>query len=128
MNAWDRQGRTTSRLIAALWLLSRADKALTEIPRRPGDSALAAGEGRPSPAQGHERRDIEALVELASLLARCDQVDGAEVRRTAELCELIGRDDMARIYWQRAAEMGDEDARSYLEILEEEEEASGNKG
>lgn len=126
MNTWDRPEKsTTSRLIAALWLLNQADEALTETPRRPGDSALAEG-GRPAgrppaPAQGHEYRDMEALLELAYLLTRGDQADGAELRRTAELCELFDRDDMARVYWQRAAELGDEDAQSYLEVLEEEE-------
>ncbi|MFI0862236.1 hypothetical protein ACH4RA_18580 [Streptomyces smyrnaeus] len=43
------------------------------------------------------------------------------MRRMAELCELLDQEDMARLLWERAAQMGDEDAQNYLEVLEEED-------
>jgi len=127
VNSWDRpETYSTSRLIAALWLLNQADEALTETHRTPGDSALAEG-GRPvgrppAPALHQDHGDsTEALLELGDLFSRRGQESGADVRRMAELCELLDQDELAHAFWERAAEMGDEDAQGYLEVLEEEE-------
>jgi hypothetical protein len=67
----------------------------------------------------------EAIGELADLLRR--QVrgrrrtvgDGAQVRRIAELLEVLELDHVAVHWWARAAQLGDRDAADYLEILKE---------
>ncbi|MFF0561928.1 hypothetical protein [Streptomyces sp. NPDC004266] len=85
--------------------------------------------GRPScrpPAGGHgaiTRKQRNLLSELACLLRRNRQgtpLRPAEQRRVAELFELFEAQTLAVLWWKKAAESGDEDAKAYLEVLGEE--------
>jgi len=129
MSYWDQPDATrTVRLFAMLLLLDRADQALTKGSRTPEDPAQAEGgrlSGRPpapAPCPQDDTR-TPVLCELAELLNRDtgNTATGAELRRIAEILELLDRDHLARCWWIRAAHMGDEDAKDYLEVLELEE-------
>ncbi|WP_432156076.1 hypothetical protein [Streptomyces sp. bgisy153] len=64
--------------------------------------------------------------ELATLLLLPDPLP-AELRRIAELTELLHDDPTARVWWERAAFAGDQDAIDYLAVLTEEaDRRSGN--
>ncbi|WP_330319449.1 hypothetical protein OG927_33610 (plasmid) [Streptomyces clavifer] len=69
-----------------------------------------------------DRRQLKRLVELDALLERDakDEISSAELRRVAEIVESLGDDKGAYLWWKRAAVSGDEDAKCYLEILDEE--------
>jgi hypothetical protein len=59
--------------------------------------------------------------ELAELLA----VEGPEprqLRRIAELVEVLHGDDVARVWWAKAAAAGDQDAIDYMHVMNEEDE------
>lgn len=58
-----------------------------------------------------------ALFELLAVV-QPHITDGAEARRIAELLEQLGSTmEAAVIWWRRAADMGDADAREYLQEL-----------
>ncbi|MFF1417647.1 hypothetical protein [Streptomyces sp. NPDC058280] len=58
-----------------------------------------------------------ALFELLAVI-QPHITDGAEVRRIAELLEQLGSTmEAAVIWWRRAADMGDADAKDYLSVL-----------
>lgn len=144
MSVWDRRDdRSAIRLFAVLLLLDRADQALSSTSRMAGNSPQAEG-GRPAgrppapvpcprPAARAKDEDLSPhaagngnpVHELAFLLKREIRAEyaGADMRRIAELLELLELGERARRWWKKAALMGDEDARNYLEILETEEEA-----
>jgi hypothetical protein len=59
--------------------------------------------------------------ELKELLA-VDEPDPRQLRRIAEVTEVVDGTDAAREWWVRAAAAGDRDASDYLlELIEEEE-------
>lgn len=66
--------------------------------------------------RGMEHRD-----ELTALLEQGAPYAPAQLRRIAELMELLYTDEKARPWWERAAEAGDPDAVDYLEVLKEEQ-------
>lgn len=115
------------RLFAMLLLLDRADQALTKGPRTPEDSAQAEGgrlSGRPPAPAPYPQPSLrkQAMCELAELLHRDAErtATGPDLRRVAEIWEFLDRDQLARCWWIKAARMGDEDAKDYLEVLESE--------
>lgn len=58
-----------------------------------------------------------ALFELLAVV-QPHITDGAEARRIAELLERLSPTmEAAVIWWRRAADMGDADARDYLQVL-----------
>lgn len=58
-----------------------------------------------------------ALFELLAVV-QPHITDGAEARRIAELLEQLSPSmEAAVIWWRRAADMGDADARDYLQVL-----------
>lgn len=61
------------------------------------------------------RRELTALLEL-------DSRTPGQLRKTAELTELLYTDEKARPWWERAKEAGDEAAIGYVEVLVELEE------
>lgn len=63
-------------------------------------------------------RRVEELDRLLAL----EDPSPAELRRTAEVLELVNRDDDAWEYWAKAALAGDADALEYLLVLIEERE------
>jgi TPR repeat protein len=67
--------------------------------------------------------DDEARSELTTLLERGAPYAPEQLRRIAELMELLYSDEKARPWWERAAEAGDRDAVDYLEVLKEEQES-----
>jgi hypothetical protein len=73
-----------------------------------GPILLAVPPAPPSPAE-----------ELATLLTLADPLP-TEMRRTAELTELVHGDAAARVWWERAAAAGNYDAIGYLKALVEE--------
>ncbi len=125
------------RRFAVLLLTDRAHQALHAGPRMSGDPAQAEGGqliGWPPAPAGHTVPDStpatdlgpadpgdrrNALHTLASLLLKVASYSAtpADVREIAELWEYLDRDDEALPWWVKAAEMGDEDAQGYLEIL-----------
>jgi hypothetical protein len=77
-------------------------------------------DGAEHPKEGDdvkERRD-----ELTALLEQGAPYAPEQLRRIAELMELLYSDEKARPWWERAAEAGDRDAVDYLEVLKEEQE------
>lgn len=58
------------------------------------------------------------LIELLELDSRTPE----QLRKTAELTELLYTDEKARPWWERAKEAGDEAAIGYVEVLVELEE------
>ncbi|MEU1037709.1 hypothetical protein [Streptomyces sp. NPDC005907] len=63
-----------------------------------------------------ESRDAALFELLAVIQPRI--TDGAEARRIAELLETLGSTmEPAVIWWRRAADMGDADAKDYLQEL-----------
>ncbi|MGW1395660.1 hypothetical protein ACWD6Q_28815 [Streptomyces nigra] len=69
-----------------------------------------------------DRRQRNRLFELFRLLNKDskNQLEPAEERRIAEIAEAFGDLKAAYGWWRRAAASGDEDAKDYVEILEEE--------
>jgi hypothetical protein len=59
--------------------------------------------------QGWALRELTYFVQHAA-----EKGDRWSCRRAAELNEVLGRQDEARTWWQRAAAAGDEDAQDYL--------------
>ncbi|MEV7417687.1 hypothetical protein [Streptomyces sp. NPDC089919] len=64
-------------------------------------------------------RNDKAWEELQHLLGIAD-LSGPQARRIAEIWEVLGEDHDAELWWLVAAELGDEDAIDYAEILAEE--------
>jgi hypothetical protein len=58
---------------------------------------------------------------LTTLLEQGAPYESAQLRKIAELTELLYSIEKARPWWERAAEAGDEDAAGYLELLREDE-------
>ncbi|MFE9525152.1 hypothetical protein [Streptomyces sp. NPDC006631] len=58
--------------------------------------------------------------ELDELLAE-PEPDPRQLRRIAELMEIVRGDAEAREWWERAAEAGDSDAKDYLRVLDDEQ-------
>jgi hypothetical protein len=139
MSSWmfDEEREAFGRLV----LLELLDQALREESRmgEVSDLTLNLG-GRPSgrPPAGaclatvenpHRVRNLlrdprqrNRLRELFKLLNKDtkSQLEPAEERRVAEIAEAFGDLKAAYGWWQRAAASGDEDAKDYVEILEEE--------
>jgi hypothetical protein len=80
-----------------------------------GPILLAAPPAPPTPEE-----ELAALLEAAVPLPP-DDVPPADLRRLAELVELVHGATAARPAWERAAAAGDRDAVDYLAVLEEEE-------
>lgn len=59
--------------------------------------------------------------QLTTLLEQGAPYEPAQLRKIAELTELLYTNEKARPWWERAAEAGDEDAIGYLELLREDE-------
>jgi hypothetical protein len=59
--------------------------------------------------------------ELTTLLEQGAPYEPRQLRRIAELMELLYSDEKARPWWERASEAGDRDAVDYLAVLKEEE-------
>ncbi|MFJ5726048.1 hypothetical protein [Streptomyces sp. NPDC093149] len=139
MSSWmfDEEREAFGRLV----LLELFDQALHEENRlgEVSDLTLNLG-GRPScrPPAGaclvtvedpfrvrdllRDRRQRNRLYELFKLLNKDTkgQLKPAEERRVAEIAEAFGDLKAAYGWWRRAAASGDEDAKDYVEILEEE--------
>ncbi|MEV0780798.1 hypothetical protein ACIBLA_25915 [Streptomyces sp. NPDC050433] len=139
MSSWmfDEEREAFGRLV----LLELLDQALREENRLGEVSYLTLNqEGRPSgrPPAGaclvtvenplrvrdllRDRRQRDRLCELFKLLNKetKNQLEPAEERRVAEIAEAFGDLKAAYGWWRRAAASGDEDAKDYVEILEEE--------
>lgn len=143
MSSWmfDEEREAFARLV----LLELFDQALCEETRLGQVSDLLVNQGgRPSgrPPAGAclateehaihvrdlilNRRHRDRLVELLKLFNKDlkDEIVPAEIRRVAEIIESFGDLRGSYRWWQRAAISGDEDAKDYLEILEEDLEVS----
>ncbi|MFF3367188.1 hypothetical protein [Streptomyces misionensis] len=139
MSSWmfDEEREAFGRLV----LLELFDQALREENRLGEVSLLTLNQGgRPSgrPPAGaclvtvenplrvrdllRDRRQRDRLCELFKLLNKDtkNQLEPAEERRVAEIAEAFGDLKAAYGWWRRAAASGDEDAKDYVEILEEE--------
>lgn len=139
MSSWmfDEEREAFGRLV----LLELFDQALREENRLGEVSYLTLNqEGRPSgrPPAGaclvtvenplrvrdllRDRRQRDRLCELFKLLNKDtkNQLEPAQERRVAEIAEAFGDLKAAHGWWRRAAASGDEDAKDYVEILEEE--------
>ncbi|MEW2553656.1 hypothetical protein AB0957_18215 [Streptomyces zhihengii] len=140
MNSWmfDEEREALGRLV----LLELFDQALCEESRLGEVSVLILKQwGRPSgrPPAGaclvtdggsplrvrdllRDRRQRTRLCELLSLLNKDAKgpLEPSEERRVAEIAEAFGDLKAAYGWWRRAAASGDEDAKDYVEILEEE--------
>lgn len=139
MSSWmfDEERVAFGRLV----LLELFDQALREENRLGEVSRLTLNQGgRPSgrPPAGaclvtvgnplrvrdllRDRRQRGRLCELFKLLNKDtkNQLEPAEERRVAEIAEAFGDLKAAYGWWRRAAASGDEDAKDYVEILEEE--------
>jgi len=129
MSPWEYSDDHGAILFLARWLLLEcAEQSVTKGSRTGEDSVHVEGgrsSGRPPapvPCPQNEERAFATDVsrELASLLKReCSHSATAqETRRVAELLECLDREEEARPWWEKAARMGDADARDYLEILD----------
>lgn len=68
---------------------------------------------------------IGAYKELIHLLG-LPAPDGEQLRRIAEVAELLYDIEAARPWWLKAALVGDQDAIDYMAVLNEEEAADGH--
>ncbi|GHB51867.1 hypothetical protein GCM10010331_44260 [Streptomyces xanthochromogenes] len=66
--------------------------------------------------------------ELTDLLGQEAAHEPSQLRRIAELMELLHSDEIAKPWWQRAAEAGNRDASDYLDVLESERTRSTAEG
>ncbi|GAA0925082.1 hypothetical protein [Streptomyces thermoalcalitolerans] len=121
--------------LAALVLLELFDQAL-HGERRLGEVSDHTAGGRPEgrPPAGVLNRalafwekkneiPLQAFEELSSLVRKWQKsaLTPSDERRVAELLEVMNLPDAARIWWEKAAKSGDEDAKDYLEVLHEEQ-------
>ncbi|MFE0449129.1 magnesium and cobalt transport protein CorA [Streptomyces fungicidicus] len=124
--------RGTIRLLALWLLLEGSEQAISKGSRITEDPVQAEG-GQPSgwppaPAlcleniNGNHRTSV--FRELSNLLKKeiVNSATPQETRRVAEIFEFLDKDDLARIWWEKAALKGDEDACDYLHILDAENE------
>lgn len=123
-------------VLATLVLLELFNQALRGE-RRLGEVLDHAEGGRPSgrPPAGvpksavacwvktRNRIPCQALEEFSLLVHKCREsaLTSSDERRVAELLEVMSFPDVARLWWEKAAMSGDEDARDYLEVLREEQ-------
>ncbi|MFE2246662.1 hypothetical protein [Streptomyces lavendulae] len=122
MNLIDREQRDELVRLVLLELWKQADdRGLGEI-SAPGQGGRPSG--RP-PAGGSAEKSLKlkALTELIATLNALTVSSSScpeDLRRVAELFELLGDQPLANRWWKKAALAGDEDARDYLDVLEEE--------
>ncbi|MFJ2598746.1 hypothetical protein [Streptomyces erythrochromogenes] len=97
---------------------SRRTPAVEDVTNQAGRPMAAGRPGVPK-SRIHAGKPEWAIEELTLLLGKEGKTP-ADMRRVAEILEVLGRDDMAYEAWSLAAKMGDPDAIDYLEILNEE--------
>ncbi|WP_159042494.1 MULTISPECIES: hypothetical protein [unclassified Streptomyces] len=128
----NREVRDTLVRLVLLELCKQADDGV------PGENSAPRQGGRPSgrpPAGGSgvfTSTEIRALDELSVLISRTvsgaqsealfEALNPAEMRRCAELFELLEHEELSYHWWSKAALAGDQDAKEYLEVLIEERE------
>lgn len=105
MGAGATMTREKAEAFAARLLIERAMEELVAPPAGVEDAALG------------KRFFLEELEELLGL----DERPSHQLRRIAELTEIVYDDAEARPWWERAADAGDEDAVAYLQELIEED-------
>lgn len=66
-----------------------------------------------------------AKQELLALLG-LTQPTPQQLRRLAELAESLYDNEAARLWWEKAARAGDQDAADYLAVLDDERAADGH--
>ncbi|MGW6445758.1 hypothetical protein [Lentzea sp. NPDC055074] len=62
----------------------------------------------------HRSQDVPAARVVAWYRERAEQGDTLSARRLAELLEMAGQHTESAAWWQRAADLGDQDAVAYL--------------
>lgn len=111
--------------LAALVLLELFDQALHGERRLGEVSDHTAGVLNRALAFWEKKNEIplQAFEELSSLVRKWQKsaLTPSDERRVAELLEVMNLPDAARIWWEKAAKSGDEDAKDYLEVLHEEQ-------
>ncbi|WP_329163127.1 hypothetical protein OHA63_37915 [Streptomyces anulatus] len=133
LSAWTHQPEERGAIrLLALWLLLEGSEQAFSKGSRINEGSVQAEGGQPSgwpPAppcleDGDGNHRIGVVRELRNLLKKeiDDSATPQETRRVAEILELLGRDNVARSWWEKAAIKGDEDAQDYLHILDAERE------
>ncbi|MFJ4321160.1 hypothetical protein ACIP46_38675 [Streptomyces lavendulae] len=122
MNLIDREQRDELVRLVLLELFKQADDRGLGAVQAPGQGGRPSG--RPPAGAGVtsplERKAVTELLEILKSVENSSGRYSEELRRGAELFELLGNQALANHWWKRAALAGDEDAMDYLEILKEE--------
>jgi len=116
----------TRTVIVSIRALTDAD-AGASVPGRPhgaagplpGSAGYSGKEANDEFLRG-QQKEVHAA-EISDELHRCVRCavagDPSSARRVAELLEVAGFDELAALWWGRAAELGDPDAADYLEEI-----------